>query len=147
MKIIIDADACPRSILRICQETACEYALPLYTVASFNHDISSDHHVTVDSGPQQTDLAVINMAEKGDIVVTQDWGLAALVLGKGARAVSPRGKIFTPEGMDFLLEERELKAKLRRGGYRTKGPPKHSRQDDERFSAALRKLLARQAGS
>lgn len=146
MKIIVDADACPRGAMQACRRLAAEYSVPLHTVASFNHRIESDHHVTVGSGPQEADLAVINMTVAGDIVVTQDWGLAALVLGRKAAAISPGGKIFRSENMDFLLEEREIKAKLRRSGGRTKGPRKRTADDDERFSNSLRILIERQLG-
>lgn len=144
MKIIVDADACPQRVLQICISSAREYAIPLHTVASFNHNISSEHHTTVGNGPQEADLAVANMTVAGDIVVTQDWGLAALVLGKGAAALSPGGKIFKLETIDFLLEERELKAKFRRGGGRTRGPRKRTAEDDRRFTASLRRLIDEQ---
>jgi hypothetical protein len=142
MKIIVDADACPKKVLQICAETAREFAVPLHTVASFNHHIVSDHHTVVGNAPHETDLALINMTSPGDIVVTQDWGLAALALGKGASALSPGGRIFHPETIDFLLEEREIKARLRRGGGRTRGPRKRTAEDDRRFAAALRRLVS-----
>ncbi len=141
MKIIVDADACPRQVLNICTRTARAYSVPLYTVASFNHNIESDRHITVGDAPQETDMAVINLAAAGDIVVTQDWGLAALVLGKGAAAVTPGGKVFNARHIDFMLEEREIKARLRRAGVRAKGSRKRSAQDDLRFAAVLRKLI------
>lgn len=141
MKIIIDADACPKNVLQICSSMARKYKILLHTVASFNHNIVSDHHTTVGNASQETDLAVINMTAIGDIVVTQDWGLAALVLGKGAAALSPGGKIFKQDTIDFLLEEREIKAKMRRGGGRTKGPRKRTATDDKRFTDNLRRLI------
>ena len=145
MKIIVDADACPRGAMQICRRVAREYSIPVHTVASFNHNITSDHHVTVGDGSQEADLAVINMTTAGDIVVTQDWGLAALVLGKGAAAISPGGKIFRQETIGFLLEEREIKARLRRGGGRTRGPRRRTAEDDERFAAALRRIIQQQS--
>jgi len=141
LKIIVDADACPRGAMQVCRKMAARHAIQLYTVASFNHNIISDHHVTVGDGSQEADLAVINMTTAGDIVVTQDWGLAALVLGRKAAAISPAGRIYRPETMDFLLEEREVKAKLRRGGGRTRGPRPRTAEDDERFAAGLLKLI------
>jgi len=141
MKIIIDADACPKNVLKTCKEIARENEIPLHTVSSFNHNIISHHHTMVGSNPQETDIAVINMTAMGDIIVTQDWGLAALVLGKGAFALAPSGKVFRAETMDFLLEERELKAKLRRSGNRTRGPRKRTGEDDRRFARNLRRLV------
>lgn len=144
MKINVDADACPKNALQICSRIAQKYSILLQTVASFNHDIISDNHITVGNAPQETDLAIINMTDPGDIIVTQDWGLAALALGRGAEAISPTGKVFQRGTIDLLLEEREFKAKLRRGGKRTKGPRKRTTQDDQRFAANLCKLIEKQ---
>ena len=97
---------------------------PVWTVASYHHCIVSDHHVVVGGGSQEADIKLGNLSEAGDIVVTQDWGLAAMVLGKRASCLNPLGKEYRQDKMDFLLEEREVKAKLRRSGGRTKGPEK-----------------------
>ena len=115
--------------------------MSLVTVASFNHRIESDWHVVVGDSPQETDLQVVNLVDRGDIVVTQDWGLAAMVLSKGAMALSPSGQIFREETIDFLLEERELRAKFRRSGGKTKGPAKRTAQDDRKFWESLSRLL------
>ena len=141
MKILIDADACPKAALQHCLEIGKKYNIPVYTVASFNHNIVSDHHVTVGSSSQEADIKIINMTAGGDIVVTQDWGLAAMVLGKQAGCISPIGTEYRPEKMDFLLEEREIKAKIRRGGGRTKGPSKRTTEDDGRFALGLERMI------
>lgn len=141
MKILVDADACPKTVLTICQQIAKRALIPVWTVASFNHHIVSDHHVVVGSDPQEADMKVINLTETGDIVITQDWGLAALVLGKKALAVSPSGREYSSDKIEFLLEEREVKAKLRRSGGRTKGPRKRSLEDDEKFASKLERML------
>ena len=140
-KIIVDADACPKTVLAIAQSVGSEYGLELWTVASFNHNIKSPHHITVGNSSQEADIQVINVTGKGDIVITQDWGLAAMVLSKGAGAISPWGKIFRQDTIDFLLEEREIKAKHRRSGGRTKGPRKRTAQDDLFFESQLRRLI------
>lgn len=142
MKLLIDADACPQAVLRLCLEAGRRHGLPVVTVANIHHRIASDRHIIVDGGAQEADLKIANLAEAGDIVVTQDWGLAALVLAKQARCLSPAGREYRPERLDFLLEERELKAKFRRGGGRTKGPKKRTAEDDAHFAAALARLLA-----
>lgn len=141
MKIIIDADACPRDALATCLRLGAEFGVPVWTVASFKHDIASDRHITVGDAPQETDIKVANLAGCGDIVVTQDWGLAAVVLGRGARALSPGGRIFNPDTIDFLLEEREIKARYRRTGGRTPGPARRTPADQRRFVSSLRRLL------
>lgn len=144
VKILVDADACPKPVLRICLKVGQKYDVPTWTVASFDHLIESDHHLIVGTDPQEADLKIMNSTEAGDIVVTQDWGLAAIVVGKGARCLSPAGREFRPEKMDFLLEEREAKAKFRRSGGRTKGPKKRTSEDDRRFETWLEKILSQQ---
>jgi hypothetical protein len=143
MRIIVDADACPRVALQICSKAGAEFNIPVWTVASFNHSGKSSLHIIVGDDAQETDIKVANLTRAGDIVVTQDWGLAAIVLGKGASCLGPTGVEYRAETIGFLLEERELKARLRRGGGRTKGPRKRTQEDDDRFDACLRKILAR----
>jgi len=118
-----------------------QYGIQVWTVASFHHNIQSDHPIVVGDDPQEADITVSNKTEGGDIVITQDWGLAAVVLGKGARCLSPIGREFRSEKIEFLLEEREIKSRLRRSGERTKGPRKRTLADDRRFEACLVKIL------
>ncbi len=143
MKILVDADACPKSVLKICLDVGHRHDIPVWTVASFNHTIESDHHVVVGGDPQETDIKILNLTEAGDVVVSQDWGLAAVVLGKEAKCLSPTGREFRSDSIDFLLEEREIKARLRRAGGRTKGPKKRTDEDDRRFEASLEKVIMR----
>ena len=143
MKILVDADACPKSVLGICMGLGRKYNTPVWTVASFNHNIESDHPVVVGDGFQEADMKIINLTEAGDVIVTGDWGLAAMVLGKEAKCLSPMGREFHPEKIGFLLEEREVKAKIRRGGGRTKGPKKRTLEDDQRFEVRLEEILLR----
>ena len=119
--------------------------MPIWTVASFNHNIESDHHIVVGNASQEADLKVMNLTVAGDVAVTQDWGLAAMLLGKRAKCLSPSGKEFASDTIEFLMEERELKARLRRGGTRTKGPKKRTSEDDQRFEVCLHKMI-RQEG-
>lgn len=136
-KIIVDADACPRNALQICLDIGKEKGIAVWTVANINHNIISDKHITVDGGAEVADLKVMNNTNTGDIVVTQDWGLASMVLAKNAYCISPSGRIYKNDNIDFLMEERNLKAKHRRSGGRTKGPKKRSTSDDEKFLQAL----------
>lgn len=147
-KIILDADACPKSVRNIAGELAALYGLEMVTVASFKHNIEGpQRHITVGAESQAVDFALLNLSIKGDIVVTQDWGLAAMVMGKGVLSLSPWGRIYREDKMDFLLEERHIKAKVRRGGGRTKGPAARTPEDDIRFTKALETLIIRNAGS
>lgn len=141
MKVLIDADACPRGVMDIVRRMQKAYGYELVTISSFNHVHDGVNHITVGDGDQATDMALINRTSRGDIVVTQDWGLAALVLGKGAKAIDPGGRIHANDKMDFLLEERHMKAKFRRGGGRTKGPSARTPADDERFAKAFLMVL------
>lgn len=143
MKIIVDADACPRPVLQICRKMAAEYSLQVWTVASFNHNIESDFHVVVGNASQETDIRLMNLAQAGDVAVTQDWGLAAMLLGKGVRCLTPTGREFSNQNIEFLLEEREAKAKFRRSGGRTKGPHKRKPEDDRVFEISLQRILIR----
>jgi len=141
LKIVVDADACPKSVLEICIRAARDYEIPVWTVASFNHNIVSDHHIVVGNSSQEADIKVVNLAQAGDVAVTQDWGLAAMLLGKGVKCINPLGREFNPSTIEFLLEEREVKAKFRRGGGRTKGPKKRSPENDEQFETCLQEIL------
>lgn len=143
VKLIVDADACPRSVLTICREMAERYGYELYTVADFYHHIDSKNHIMVEAGSQEADIRIVNLAGPGDVVVTQDWGLAALVLGKNVAVVSPGGREYRPETIDFLLEERRIKAQIRRAGGRTKGPKPRTPLQDEAFSRTLQAVLRR----
>ncbi len=146
MKIIVDADACPRPILKICFRLGEEFQIPVWTVASINHQIDSENHISVDHGSQEADMKILNITHKGDIVITQDWGLASMILAKPAYCLSPSGHIYRAEMIEFLMEERELKAKFRRNGGRTKGPKKHTNQHDKNFEGNLRLLLNERQG-
>lgn len=143
-RVIVDADACPRGALSAAQELCNRYGWECWTVANANHQIESENHVTVGTDPQEADIKVANITRKDDIVITHDIGLAALILGKGAAVLSPAGKEFSRETIDFLLEERNMKARFRRGGGRTKGPSPRTREDDLRFAETLEALMIRQ---
>lgn len=140
-RVLIDADACPRSALEIARALCEEKGWRCVTFASYHHQLHGEDHVVVDAGPQAVDMKLANEAGAGDIVVTQDIGLAALVLGKRSRAVTPHGSVFDAERIAFQLEERNEKARFRRGGGRTRGPSARTQEDDQRFADALRWLM------
>lgn len=140
-KVVVDADACPRACLQVLQKHKKSWNYRLLTIASVDHQINNPDHIVVGKGADAADLAVINNTSRGDIVVTQDWGLAALILGKGALAISPSGRIYSEQNIDFLLQERFLKARHRRAGGRTKGPAARTSQDDQRFEKSFINLL------
>lgn len=141
VKILVDADACPRSVLDICVDMGENHGFEVWTVASFNHAINTPNHISVGDAAQEVDFRIMNLCERGDVVVTQDWGLAAMLIGKGAKCISPSGRVFEAKKIDFLLEEREVKARVRRQGGRTKGPRKRRAADDRLFRQRLGCLL------
>ena len=100
----------------------------------------------VDNESQAVDMAIINMAAEGDIVVTGDFGLASLVLGKKAKAISFNGMIFDESNIDRLLFERHVSGVIRRSGRRTKGPAKRTGNDDKNFEESLRFLIYNHEG-
>lgn len=140
-KIIIDADACPKSVLEICQKISEIYKVRLITVASFNHQIKNSEHIVVGNASQEADLKIMNIAQENDIVVTQDWGLAAMLLAKKVQCLTASGRVFSELQIDFLLEEREIKAKQRRAGGKTKGPKKRKAEDDSAFEQRVLEML------
>lgn len=142
MKILVDADACPvkQIIVRLARQGSVPVTMLMDT--SHEHNDGYSQVITVDKQADSVDYALMGLLTREDIVVTQDFGLAAMVLGKGARAVNQNGLVFTNENIDKLLLERHIGQKVRRGGGRTKGPPKRTKEDDARFEAAFVRLLS-----
>jgi len=140
-RIIVDADSCPKNVLQICKALASAKNASLVTVANHNHSIDSDYHITVGDAPQQADIRILNIVKNDDVVITQDMGLAAMVMPKGAICLNPTGKQFRSENIDAMLEIRDAKAKFRRAGGRTAGPTKRTEEDDKKFENALRRIL------
>ena len=137
MKIIIDADACP--VVDITVNTAKAREIECIIVCDNTHTIERDGATTivVDKGADSADCRIANLAEKGDVVVTQDYGLAALVLGKGGKALNQNGLIYTDSNIENLLFTRHIGKKERMAGNRTKGPKKRTSQNDADFLKAL----------
>ncbi len=142
LKVWIDADACPKKVLNFLQKTKKNYGYHLITVSTTNHLVENSYHITVDPSPEAVDLLIVNNVGPKDIVITQDWGLAAIVLGKQARALSPTGLIYTAQRIPFMLEQRNLLARHRRSGGRTKGPSARTAKDDKRFQRSFLKLIS-----
>ena len=143
MRIIVDGDACPG--LNIIEKISKENKLQLIIFCSIDHILRSDYADIryVDKGSQAVDIKVANECKKNDIVVSQDYGVAAMVLAKGAHAISPKGKIFDNNNIDALLSQRHIAAKIRRGGGKFANPKKRTSEDDERLYNNLLKLVLR----
>lgn len=141
MQILIDADGCP--VVRIAAKVAKEHSLPCTVVCDSAHmfDIDGAEVVTVDKGADSADFALVNLCRRGDIVVTQDYGLAAMCLAKGGRAINQNGMIYSDSNIEQLLDSRYLSKKARRAGQRLKGPRKRTDEDDNAFLRSLLKML------
>lgn len=141
MKIIVDADACP--VKNIIKQVAVKCSIPVIMVCDTSHVLNDDYCkvITVDKFADSADIYLINLAEAGDLVITQDYGVAALALGKKAYAINNNGMEFNDENMDKLLFERFLSKKVRMVGERTKGPKKRTENDDRNFLEGLLKIL------
>ena len=143
MRIIVDADACP--VKEIIVRLARKFELPVLMVADTSHEINDGYSevMTISQGRDAVDIALINASRKGDVVVTQDYGVASMALGKGAYAIHQNGFVFDDSNMDKLLFERHLGQKIRRSGGKTKGPRKRTKEDDINFEVAIHSLLLR----
>jgi uncharacterized protein YaiI (UPF0178 family) len=141
MRILVDADACPvkEIIVRLAKKRNVPVTMLIDT--SHQHNDGYSEVITVDKQADSVDFALMGLLAREDIVVTQDFGLAAMVLGKGARAVNQNGMAYTNGNIDKLLMERHIGAKVRRGGGRTKGPAKRTKEDDGRFETAFSIML------
>lgn len=147
MRILIDADACP--VKEIAVRMAKNSQVPVIMVTDTCHQLEDGYSevIVVDKARDSADIKLANLMQKGDIVITQDYGVAAMALGKGAAALNQSGLIYCEDNMDRLLFERHIKQKIRRAhGVQAVGKAgnikKRTKQDDEAFASALEKLLA-----
>lgn len=143
MKILVDADACP--VVKIVEKVAQEKEIPLILICDTSHVMSSDYAqvIIVDKGADSADFALIGKSVRGDIVVTQDYGVAAMALGKGVHVIHQSGREYTNENIDQMLFERHMSKKARRSSskFHGKGPKKRTEEDDIRFESAFRRLV------
>ncbi len=141
MKIIIDGDACPG--ISIIEKIAKNYEIRVIIYCDINHYIQSDYSEVkvVDSGFQSVDMYVMNETKDGDIIVSQDYGVAAICLSKKAKVINPKGFIYDEKNIDRLLEERHISQKIRRGGGKTFNPKKRTEEDNLRLEKNLLKLV------
>ena len=120
-------------------------SLPTTLLCDTNHILYSDYSevIVVGAGADAVDYKLISICHKGDVVVTQDYGVAAMALGKGAYAIHQSGKWYTNENIDQMLMERHLNKKARRSSHKNhmKGPRKRTEEDDVRFAQSFEKLI------
>ncbi|MFL0194214.1 YaiI/YqxD family protein [Clostridium sp. WILCCON 0269] len=142
MRILVDGDACPGK--HIIENTARENGIEVVIYCDTNHILNSNYStvITVDSGFQSVDMMIVNKVTSGDIVVSQDYGVAAMALGKKAYAINPKGYIYHDGNMDKLLFERYISSKVRRTGGKTSSPKKRTKEDDKRLRKNLLQLIS-----
>ena len=143
MRVFVDADACP--VVGIIEKVAREHNVPVTLLCDTNHVLSSVYSevIVVGAGADAVDYKLISICHKGDIVVSQDYGVAAMALGKGAYAIHQSGKWYTNENIDQMLMERHLNKKARRASRKNhlKGPRKRTSEDNERFRESFEKMI------
>ena len=141
MKVLIDADGCP--VVDIAVRLCRQYGLPCLLLCDTAHQLHREGAVTFtfDKGADSVDFALVNKVSPGDLVITQDYGLASMCLARGAQVLHQDGWAYTADNIDGLLFQRHTSAKHRRSGGRMKGPKKRTQEQDNAFSLALLKTL------
>jgi uncharacterized protein YaiI (UPF0178 family) len=143
MQILIDGDGSPVKDTTI--EIAATFQLPVVIVTSIAHFTNKEYPdfvklIYVDRGSDMADYKIVALVNKGDVVITQDYGLASLVLPK-ARVLHQSGVEYTNVNMNQLLEQRYLGSKLRKAGQKTRGPKPYTEQDRANFKKTLTEIL------
>lgn len=143
MQIFVDADACP--VVDIVETIAEKYNIKTTLLCDTNHVLYSDYSevIVVGAGADAVDYKLISLCHRGDIVVSQDYGVAAMALGKAAYAIHQSGRWYTDENIDRMLMVRHLNKKARRSSHKNhiKGPKKRTEEDDERFAQSFEKMI------
>lgn len=144
-KVLIDADGCPVVDLTIA--AAQRFGLPVLLICDTSHIMQRDgaETITVSKGADAVDFVLVNRVDKGDVVVTQDYGLAAMVLAKRGIPVDQNGRVYTEGNIEGLLHGRHIAKKIRQSGGRMKGPKKRRPEDNEAFEKTLIQLLEQTA--
>ena len=145
MKIIVDADASPvkNEIITLAKPYQLEVVL-VSSIAHYSYEMYPDFVkiVYVEKGADMADFKIVQLAKEGDIIVTQDYGLASLLLPKKCLVVHHNGCEYTSHNIERLLQERHLGALRRKSGERTKGPKPFSAEKREHFVIFFKEFLA-----
>ena len=141
MRILIDADGCP--VVDMAVRLARQNHIDCLIICDTSHFFEKEGAttITVSKGPDSVDFALVNMIQTGDIVITQDYGLAAMCLARKGTAVSQNGMIYDDSNMDALLFARYSAKKIRNSGGRIKGPAKRSADQDRQFEDVFLRLI------
>jgi len=141
MRILIDADGCP--VVDITVRMARQNSVECIIICDASHVFEKEgaSTVMVSKGPDSVDFALVNMVQTGDIVITQDYGLAAMCLARKGIAMSQNGMIYDDSNIDALLFARYSAKKIRSSGGRIKGPSKRTSDQDRQFEEVLARLI------
>jgi len=142
MTIWIDADACP--VVGPAIAMAKRHGIECVLLCDTAHRMEREgaRTIIVSKGADSVDFALVNMVRADDIVITQDYGLAAMCLARKSKVLNQNGLVYTDSNMDSLLAQRHTSKQLRAAGIRTKGPAKRTAEQDDAFIAALKQLLS-----
>ncbi len=142
MRILIDADGCP--VVDIAVSIAIEYGLECMILCDSCHQFDKPGAQTLmfSKGADSVDFALVNLLMPGDVVITQDYGLAAMCLSRRARVLNQDGMEYTNDNIDSLLLARHTARKIRNAGGRLKGPSRRKQEQNERFAAVLHRILS-----
>lgn len=142
MRILIDADGCP--VVELAVAAAREHSIKCLILCDTSHQFDKPGAVTLtfSKGADSVDFALVNLVRGGDVVITQDYGLAAMCLARRAQVLSQDGMEYTEENIDGLLLARHTAKKIRSAGGRLKGPCRRTPGQDAAFDRALRGMLA-----
>ena len=141
MRIIIDGDSCP--VIEEAKNIAQKNDIRLIIFCDYNHNINSNYGKVkkVDQSFQSVDMEIVNFIKEKDIVITDDYGLASLVLSKKCLVINSKGMIYNNNNIDNLLMRRHINKKIRRAGGRHPSPSKRTKQDNKLFIKNLIKLI------
>ena len=140
MRILIDGDGCPEVDLTI--KISRKFNIEVIIMCDTSHIFNKDGAKTMvfSKGADSVDFALINLLKKDDIVITQDYGLAAMAINKASYVINQNGLIYSNENIDRLLYSRHISKKIRKSGGRTKGPKKRTKEDDLNFERILTEI-------
>ena len=144
--VFIDANGCP--VVDITVKASLEAATNCVIICDTSHEFekSGAKTIIVPTGNDSVDFVLVNMIKSGNIVITQDYGLAAMCLVRGAIPISQDGMIYSDNNIDALLMQRHISKKIRMSGGRLKGPSKRAKEQDNAFEKALKELLSKSGG-
>lgn len=137
MKILIDGDGCP--VIDLTIKVSKQFNIDVIIMCDTSHVFNKEGAKTMvfSKGADSVDFALINFVEKEDIVITQDYGLAAMAINKASYVINQNGLIYTNNNIDRLLYNRHISKKIRKSGGRVKGPKKRSNEDNINFEKTL----------